>query len=125
MVLTSAPLRVTADARMRDYTSPSVEGSYQAVVSGGELGKLLKNKLLPGGQINTKGIVRYRSDPAKTLAGQPVYRGTTRQPGTGNRFAGSTHQRSVVQRGISLVLAVLLKPESCRRRSWAVMWPLI
>ena len=67
IVLTSAPLRVTADARMRDYTSPSVEGSYQAVVSGGELGKLLKNKLLPGGQINTKGIVRYRSDPRKPL----------------------------------------------------------
>ncbi len=67
MVLTSAPLQFTADASMQNYASPSMEGTYQAVISGGELGKLLKNKVLPGGQINTKGIVRYRSDPRKPL----------------------------------------------------------
>ena len=65
IVLASDPFRVTADASMKNYASPFVEGSYQAVVSGGELGKLLKNKLLPGGQITTRGNIRYRSHPRK------------------------------------------------------------
>ena len=67
MELTSAPLRVMASARLRDYINPSVEGSYQAVASTDELGKLLKNKLLPQGHVTTKGTVRYRSDAGKSL----------------------------------------------------------
>ena len=67
MELTSAPLRVMASARLRDYINPSVEGSYQAVASTDELGKLLKNKLLPKGHVTTKGTVRYRSDAGESL----------------------------------------------------------
>ena len=63
MALTSTSFQITANAHLQDYSNPSVDGSYQAVVSGGGLGKLLKNNLLPKGEVNTKGTLYYRNDP--------------------------------------------------------------
>jgi translocation and assembly module TamB len=63
MALASAPFRISADVRLEDYSNPSVEGSYEAAISGGQLGKLLKNRSLPRGQLTTKGTVYYRNTP--------------------------------------------------------------
>src|SRR5262245_8648648 len=62
VALTSPALQIMGGARLQDYANPSVDGSYQAAVSGDEMGKLLKDVRLPKGQLTTNGTIRYRSN---------------------------------------------------------------
>ena len=73
MVFASGSSRVSADARLEDYTSPFVDGSYQAVVSSGELGKLLKNNLLARGASCHAGNRPIPQRSPTAIAEQPVY----------------------------------------------------
>jgi translocation and assembly module TamB len=70
MVLTSVPFKISAELTLQDYSNPSVDGTYQAVVSSTQLGKLLKSSSLPRGQLTTKGTIHYQSVPQ-----QPVLNG--------------------------------------------------
>ena len=67
VVFTSSALQAKGAARLRDYVNPSLDGSYEAVVSGGEMGKVLKNAHLPKGQVTTNGNIRYRNNSQQTV----------------------------------------------------------
>ena len=57
--LRSGSSRVTAQARLQNYGNPSVDGSYDVVLSTSELRDLLKNRSLPAGEVSTNGTLRY------------------------------------------------------------------
>jgi len=67
MVLASAPFKITAELTLRDYSNPSIDGTYQAVVSSAQLGKLLKSSSLPRGQLTTKGTIHYQNAPQQAV----------------------------------------------------------
>ena len=66
LVLTTGSSRISAQGSFQNYSNPDVDATYQAVLSGAELGKLLKNSLLPAGEVTTTGTVHYQN-----ASGQP------------------------------------------------------
>jgi translocation and assembly module TamB len=58
---------ITGQAKVTDYSNPSIEGSYQATLSGSELGRALSDPSLPSGMVETKGTVSYHGRPGVPL----------------------------------------------------------
>ncbi|HEV2382040.1 MAG TPA: translocation/assembly module TamB domain-containing protein [Terriglobia bacterium] len=56
-----------AQAQMRGYRNPSVQGSYQASLSTTELRRVVKDPTLPAGQVNTEGSINYQDTPGRSL----------------------------------------------------------
>jgi translocation and assembly module TamB len=65
IVLTTGSSRISARANLTDYTNPRVEGTYEAVVSTEEVGRILKEASLPVGLLATNGSLRYQSVPSQ------------------------------------------------------------
>ncbi|MBV9610442.1 MAG: hypothetical protein JO187_12855, partial [Acidobacteria bacterium] len=58
-VLASGTSQFTADASVTNYSSPKVNGTYDARLAAGEFAKLLKNPSVPSGTIRLAGSVQY------------------------------------------------------------------
>jgi translocation and assembly module TamB len=58
---------VKAQAQMQGYSSPKVQGSYQASLSTTELRRIVKDTTLPAGRVNAMGSVNYRDQPGQSL----------------------------------------------------------
>ena len=65
--LTSGSSRITAQARLQNYSNPVVDGSYDVLLATGDFKDLFKNKSLPAGEVSTKGTIHYRSKPGQAL----------------------------------------------------------
>ncbi len=57
----SGPSWITAQAKMTDYSDPAIEGSYQAVLTGSEMARVLDDPSLPQGSVEARGTVSYRN----------------------------------------------------------------
>lgn len=62
-VLTSGGSRISAQATLRNYTNPTVDGTYQATIATQDLQRILKEPSLPLGAVATSGSVRYQNAP--------------------------------------------------------------
>lgn len=67
LVLNAGASTISAQARVQNYSGPSVDGSYQAAVSTAELGKILKASPFPAGQVDLQGTVHYEHRPDRPL----------------------------------------------------------
>ncbi len=65
--LTAGSSRVTAQAELKDYSHPLIEGSYQATVSMDTVRDVFRNPSLPLGQVNLEGTLRYQSRPKQSF----------------------------------------------------------
>jgi translocation and assembly module TamB len=63
LVLTLGNSRLTAHAKLVDYTNPGIQGDYEAVLFTKEIGQILKNPALPAGQVSISGSLRYKNSP--------------------------------------------------------------
>jgi translocation and assembly module TamB len=63
LALTVGNSRLTARAKLTDYANPSIQGSYEAVLQGQQIGEILKNPDLPAGQVSINGALRYQNSP--------------------------------------------------------------
>ena len=61
--LTSGGSHLTAQANVRDFTSPRVDGKYEAVVLPAELASLFKVSPAPTGEVTLSGTLGYRLLP--------------------------------------------------------------
>ncbi|MBZ5534933.1 MAG: translocation/assembly module TamB domain-containing protein [Acidobacteriia bacterium] len=68
--VTTISSRLSAQASVRDYSHPAVEGTYQANISLEELKTILKETSLPVGEVAVNGAARYHYVP-----GQPFLDG--------------------------------------------------
>src|ERR1019366_924236 len=59
LVVNAGASTLSAQARVQNYSHPSVDGSYQATVSTAELGSILKVTPFPAGQVDVQGTVHY------------------------------------------------------------------
>ena len=66
-VLTSGASRISARAMLTNYTRPVVEGTYQATLATEDLRRILKEPMLPRGEVVTNGSVRYQNAPNLTF----------------------------------------------------------
>lgn len=67
LVLNAGSSKLSAQAHVKGYANPSVDGSYQADISTVELGKILKATPFPAGLVNLRGTVHFQN-----RAGHPV-----------------------------------------------------
>src|SRR5262249_5566772 len=57
--LVSGSSRINANGSVKGYSNPTIDGSYQAVLSGGELAALLNVPSVPSGELNAAGTIQY------------------------------------------------------------------
>jgi translocation and assembly module TamB len=67
LLVTIGSSSVKAQAQMQGYSSPSIQGSYQASLSTTELRRIVKDSTLPAGRVNTEGSINYRVEPGRAL----------------------------------------------------------
>ena len=65
--LTTRFSRITVQAYLRDYRNPTVDGSYDVLLSARDFGELLRDNSLPVGDVWTKGTVHYRGKGGKAF----------------------------------------------------------
>ncbi len=63
--VTSGSSRITAQVKLRDFSNPAIDGSYDAVLSVTELKDTMKIPTLPSGEIATKGEIHYQTIPGR------------------------------------------------------------
>jgi uncharacterized protein involved in outer membrane biogenesis len=80
LVLNAGSSTMSVQARLQDYANPSVDGSYQAALSTGELGDILKVTWLPAGQVNLQGTLYYKSRADQPLLDSLSVAGQFRSP---------------------------------------------
>ena len=61
LVLNAKSSTMSAQAHLKDYGNPSVDGSYQADISTVELGKILKATPFPAGQVSLRGTLHFQN----------------------------------------------------------------
>lgn len=52
---------------LKDYSRPVIQAHYDAVLDGGQLGRILRNPSVPAGVVRTSGSVDYRYDAGAAL----------------------------------------------------------
>jgi translocation and assembly module TamB len=65
LVLATPGSRFSAQASLKDYSNPAIEGNYRALLSTPEFGRILKESSLPGGTISISGSLKYQNSPAR------------------------------------------------------------
>jgi translocation and assembly module TamB len=77
--LESSVLHLTAAAQLHNYSTPTIDASYQAVLAMRELGYAL-NQLLPAGRLFSEGTARYAGGEGKPLLDALLIEGRLRSP---------------------------------------------
>ncbi len=73
--ITSGASQFVLTATLKNYEAPQIQGSYEAVLNGGDLRRILRNSTIPTGVVNTRGTVEYRYDPKASLLDSAVVNG--------------------------------------------------
>lgn len=68
--LTSGSSQFVLSGTLTDYSHPEIQAQYQAMLDGGDVGRILINPSIPAGMIRTSGSVQYRyQSQGSALAG--------------------------------------------------------
>ena len=78
--IASGTSRITAQARLQNYSNPTVDGSYDALLATGELRNVLKNDALPSGEVSLRGKVHYQDQPGQPLMNNLAVEGELSSP---------------------------------------------
>jgi autotransporter translocation and assembly factor TamB len=78
--IASGTSRITAQARLQNYSNPTVDGSYDALLATGELREFLKNSALPAGEVSLRGKVHYQDQPGQPLMNNLAVEGQLSSP---------------------------------------------
>ena len=76
----SGSSRLTAQARLQNYSNPTVDGSYDVLLATGELREVLKNDALPAGEVSLRGKVHYQNQLGQPLMNNLATEGELSSP---------------------------------------------
>src|SRR5262249_36983423 len=67
LALTIGSSHLSVQARLKDYTNPAVDGTYQATIFTPDVGNVFRTASIPTGNIMTEGSLRYQNVPNHPL----------------------------------------------------------
>lgn len=73
--LHSGPSQLVLSATLQNYSAPTIDASYDALIDGVQVGEILRSTSIPSGQIRTVGTAHYQQIANRSLIDSLLVRG--------------------------------------------------